>query len=243
MNKTLIVLTIFTLYSCSNTIRILPQATKAPKENLINKYFHGADEIEISQSAVHIEGAFKGLKKTNYIDISNCSYTYSKGRGIAESEKPFKYQTIKILLTGKDQEGVDTFERLIYSNVDLISDFKEWNYNKSFGPISLNNSLESNSNYKNSTMTFKKYSDHAEIIFAHSDMFGTKKSKFYKEGEKRDYKINLIYSKFEATHIKLSKILVQVNSSIDQGQGNFTKSNPLIQAVCTEFNKFEIEKD
>jgi hypothetical protein len=236
----LILVYFLTLYSCANIKMIEPGA---PKIDMISTYFHGTDEIEISQSAITIEGAFKGLKKENYVDISECSYTYSKGKGLTENEEPFKFQKISILLAGKDQEGVDAFERLEYSNAALLSDYKEWNYNKSFGPISLDESLEFGFQNKNTLMTFDKKGNHAEITFTHSDMFGTKQSKFYKEGEKRDYKINIIYNKFNSNNIKLSKIIIEVNSSIDKGMGDFTEKTPLILAECNNFKRTEAEKD
>jgi hypothetical protein len=231
------------LSSCSNIKVITPQSPPPVNEDMISHYFHGLEEVKISQSAYTIEGVFTGLKNNNYVDISKCSYTYTKGSGTTNDGELFKYQTISILFSGKDQQGVETFERLIYSNADLISDFKVWNYKESFGPIQLSESLKFGFDNKNSIMTFNKHSDQAEIIFSHTDMYGTKKSKFFKEGEKRDYHVQLVYDIFNIKKIELSKIIVKVNSSIDLGMGKFSDPANLIQAECSSFKKNKLEED
>ena len=220
--------------SCSTPQILTPDyATKEYKN--IEHYFHGTNEVSIHTVASTIKGEFKVLKSSNYIDITRCSFKYTKGLGLTDIEETYKFQQINILVSGKDQQGVDAFERFVYSNADLLPSFKVWDYTQSFGPTRLDESLKFGFDNKNSIMTFIKKEKNTEFIFNHTDIFGIRKSKFYKEGEKRDYQIILFFNKFNDQQVKLNQINIKVQSSLDLGVGKFTEPKDVMNAECTNF--------
>ena len=212
----------------------------AKKSNLViqgtpSKKITGQQEVEIKKKAELARGFMTGPKSQEGIQYraDSCTFHYEKGISQMDNESSeFKFEKVSLNITGYDETGEEaSFERVTYSNVDLIEVYKDWDFTKDFGPIPLDNSAKYGNNSKEATLEFIKKDEGANMIFRHAWIFEEGDSSFFRKGEMRKYETVLNFSKFN----KIEMLLKSANIKIFNGD---SKSGQMSMNVdCLNFKK------
>ena|GEM_PF-3284826 len=196
-----------------------------------------ADSLEIERKALSAKGTYLGLKKSDSLrkfKADGCTFLYEKGIGEhPKNSKEFKFERFMISFSGIDKSGETSFDSVTYGASNYTNKYKPFDFSKSFPPRKI--SRVELPHGEGAGLIGAQRTELGKLVmnFKHDESYSTMNSSFFVKGELRKYKVEIIFSKFDATEIKLEKISVSAKRYVNG------KTSKLVDVECNDFVKLE----
>lgn len=196
-----------------------------------------ADSLEVERKARKTKGTYFGLKKRESLrkfSADGCTFLYEKGFGEhPKNSREFKFERFMISFSGVDKSGETSFDSVTYGSSNFTKDYKAFDFSKSFPARKI--SRVELPHGEGAGLISAQRTDLGKLVmkFKHDEAYSTMNSSFFVKGEVRKYNVEVIFSKFDATEIKLENIKVLAKRYVNG------KNSNLVDVKCSDFVKVE----
>lgn len=193
------------------------------------------DFVRIERVSQKASGFYYGLKeqdKFKRYEATGCNFIYEKGIGShPKSNRDYAYERFMISFSGLDKKQVTSFDSVLYGHSDYVGKFKRLDFSKSFPYRSIKR-VELEDNKESGQMkAVRTELGELHLLFRHKEVFNSQNSSFFEKGEVRQYEVEVQFSSFSPTEIKLKKVNVTASKKVGKGA-----KKKIVSVNCKDFS-------